>query len=84
MKTAGVPPVWSETRSTFPVPTGEWLHIETQYRMGGRDSGRIRFAVTDSGGVRTPIFDITNWTYDPAADTFPVRDRSSREIIELR
>ena len=25
-----------------------------------------------------------NWTYDPAADTFPVRDLSSPEIIELR
>ena len=60
---------WQETRSDYDVPTGEWLKIETGYRMGDDTTGRMVIIITrEATGQREVLFDVTGWTYDPLAD----------------
>lgn len=61
------PTIWDQHNRSFHVSIGEWLQIETRYRMGNASSGRLQFAVTTGDGARHDIFDITNWTYSPIA-----------------
>ena len=61
--------IWESYNFTSEVPIGEWFTMEIGYRMGDADSGRIVLVITpDSTGISTVIFDITDITYDPAAD----------------
>ena len=59
---------WNQLNTTFEVPTGEWMTIETGYKMGNATTGRAVVVITvESTGTRTVVFDVTDWTYDPLA-----------------
>ncbi len=61
--------VWIEQNLQYAVPVGAWFTIEFGYRTGDADTGRLVVVITpESTGVPTVVFDVTNWTYDPAAD----------------
>ena len=61
--------VWQEYSLEHTVPVGEWFTIETGFKAGNADTGRMVVVVTpESTGISTTVFDITNWTYDAAAD----------------
>ena len=59
---------WQDSNPGYVLPVGEWLTIETGYRMGDATTGRMVVVVTrESTGEREVVFDITDWTYDPEA-----------------
>jgi plastocyanin len=61
--------VWAEQNLDYALPIGEWFTMEVGFKTGDADSGRVVIVVTpESTGKATVVFDITNWTYDPAAD----------------
>jgi hypothetical protein len=61
--------VWIEQNLEYALPIGEWFSIEIGYKMGNADMGRMVVIITpESTGESTIVFDVTNWTYDPAAD----------------
>jgi len=60
---------WDQFNPDYTLPLGEWLTIETGYKMGDATTGRMVVVITEeSTGQRHVIFDVTNWTYDPIAD----------------
>jgi len=61
--------VWEEYNIPYRIPIGEWITIETGYKSGNADTGRMIVVVTpESTGISTTIFDVNNWTYSPLAD----------------
>lgn len=58
-------PVWSEINRTFAIPVGRWVTLEYGFVEGSADSGRFVLAATISGGGRTVIFDVNNYTHHP-------------------
>lgn len=60
---------WSVPNLSYELPVGEWLTMELGYRMGNATTGRMVLIITrESTGQRQTVFDVTDWTYDPAAD----------------
>jgi hypothetical protein len=60
--------VWNEVNRKFEVPVGVWMDVEIGYRQGDAKSGRFFMSVRPADDAQpTTIFDITNWTYHPAA-----------------
>lgn len=60
---------WQQYNLAYALPVGEWLTVETGYRMGDAATGRMVVVITrEATGERTTVFDITDWTYDPLAD----------------
>jgi len=61
--------IWQKTNFGYTLPVGEWVTLEIGYKMGNAETGRMVVMVTpESTGVRETVFDVTDWTYDPAAD----------------
>jgi hypothetical protein len=61
--------VWGVHDLEFALPVGEWFTLEIGHKMGDAKTGRMVVAVTpERTGVSTVVFDVTNWTFDPAAD----------------
>ena len=61
--------VWSEYNIDFALPVGEWFTIEIGTKSGNANNGRVVVKLTpQSTGITTTLFDVTNWTYSPAAD----------------
>lgn len=61
--------IWSRFNLGFSVPVGEWLTIETGFKSGDADTGRMVLIITpESTGIPITVFDVNNWTYDPDAD----------------
>ncbi|HHN78563.1 MAG TPA: hypothetical protein ENK11_07815 [Phycisphaerales bacterium] len=61
--------VWIEQNLAYAVPIGTWFTVEIGYKMGDADTGRLVVIITpESSGVPTIVFDVTDWTYNPAAD----------------
>lgn len=61
---------WVDTWNTnpvtsFAVPTGEWMTLETYYKEGNADNGRFIVHVTDASGQRHTIADVSNVTRHP-------------------
>jgi hypothetical protein len=61
--------IWGEVATDFPVPVGEWLTLETYYKMGDEKTGRFWVAVRRGDGPRQVLIDVTNWTYFPDSPT---------------
>ena len=57
--------VWEETASSFPIPFGEWVTIETYVKEGDNTNGRFKFVVTTNDNVVHTLIDVTNYTYHP-------------------
>jgi hypothetical protein len=63
------PTLWSYANTDFELPIGTWITIEIGYKMGDENTGRMVVVVTDeSTSERTIVFDVTDQTYNPAAD----------------
>ena len=63
------PTLWSFADPNYAFPIGEWITIETGYKMGDEKTGRMVVVVTNEAtGERKTIFDVTNRTYNPLAD----------------
>ena len=61
--------VWSQGNLNYELPIGEWLTIETGYKSGNADTGRMVVVITpQSTGISTIVFDVNDWTYSPLAD----------------
>jgi hypothetical protein len=61
--------VWLESNLNYEVPVGAWFTMEIGYKMGDADTGRFVVVITpEDTGVASVVLDITDWTYDPAAD----------------
>jgi len=60
---------WQAVNPEYALPVGEWITLEIGYKMGNASSGRMIVVVTEElTGKREVVFDVTNWTYNPAAD----------------
>ena len=62
--------LWNESDTTFSIPVGQWLTLETYFKEGNDSNGRFVLAVKPDGGTRQFIFDVTNFTHHPS-DTSP-------------
>jgi len=63
------PTLWAYADTNYELPIGEWITIETGYKMGDENTGRMVVVVTnESTGERKTIFDVTDRTYNPNAD----------------
>jgi len=62
--------IWEESDSSYSIPVGQWLTLETYFKEGNASNGRFVLAVTPDGGTRQVIFDVTNFTHHPS-DTSP-------------
>jgi len=62
--------IWEESDSSYSIPVGQWLTLETYFKEGNASNGRFVLAVTPDGGTRHVIFDVTNFTHHPS-DTSP-------------
>lgn len=61
--------LWQRVNPGYALPVGEWVTVEIGYKMGSAETGRMIVVVTpESTGEREVVFDVTDWTYDPAAD----------------
>ncbi len=63
--------VWSERNETYPVPTGQWMTLTTDFVEGDAAAGRYKVTITDTHHVVHTLFDVTNYTHhpdDPAPD----------------
>jgi len=57
--------VWDSIATSYPIPLGSWLDIETYFVEGDSLNGKFKFIVTDTSGIRQTIFDITGFTHHP-------------------
>jgi len=57
--------VWDSIATTYPVPLGSWLDIETYFVEGDSLNGKFKMIVTDTSGLRTTVFDMTGFTHHP-------------------
>ena len=57
--------------SSFTVPTGQWLTLETYYKEGDESTGRFIVTVTDQNNVQHTIADISDATYHNINDIAP-------------
>lgn len=57
--------MWRVTDSSFSIPNGEWMTIETYFKEGDQNNGRFSIIVTDSSGKQYTVADVTNFTYHP-------------------
>ncbi|NOQ76153.1 MAG: T9SS type A sorting domain-containing protein [Crocinitomix sp.] len=62
--------IWEESDSSYSIPVGQWLTLETYFKEGDASNGRFVLAVTPEGGTKQVIFDVTNFTHHPD-DTSP-------------
>ena len=63
------PTLWSEANLQFDLPIGQWITIETGYKMGDASSGRMVVVITnEQSGQRRVVFDVHDRTYNPDAD----------------
>lgn len=61
--------LWQRFNPQYALPVGEWVTVEIGFKMGNAETGRVVVMVTpESTGQREVVFDVTDWTYDPAAD----------------
>jgi len=81
--------IWEESDTTFSIPVGQWITLETYYKEGNQTNGRFVLAVTPDGGSRQIIFDITNFTHHPNDSSpdglghyNPMKLYSSKPIID--
>ncbi len=60
---------WLAINPEYTLPVGEWITMEIGYRMGNATTGRMVVIITEElTGQREVVFNVTNWTYNPAAD----------------
>jgi hypothetical protein len=58
--------IWEESDSSYSIPVGQWLTLETYFKEGNASNGRFILAVTPDGGTRQVVFDVTNFTHHPS------------------
>jgi hypothetical protein len=57
---------WDTIATSFPIPFGSWMDIETKFVEGDEFNGKFQFNVTDSSGNTYNVIDITGFTHHPA------------------
>ncbi len=62
--------VWNAIDVSYPVPTGQWLRLETYFLEGDSTNGRYKVTITDTSENTHILFDITGFTHHPQ-DSFP-------------
>lgn len=61
--------VWSQANLNYALPIGEWFTLEVGIKAGNASTGQVVVTITpERSGVITTVFDVHDWTYDPAAD----------------
>lgn len=81
--------VWEAADTSFPIPTGQWLRLDTYFKEGNGAAGRFYFAVTPEGGATKVLLDVHNFTHhpsDPSPDGLshmnPLKLYTSAALIE--
>lgn len=59
--------LWAASAAHWTVPLGVWLRLQYYYREGHRDQGRFALAVTQDGGERQELFNLSRSTLHPNA-----------------
>lgn len=59
---------WTAENESFAVPTGEWMTVETAYRMGDAGTGRFKVVVDAPSTGQVTIIDVHDVTYNPHSD----------------
>ena len=57
--------LWKEINTSYILPTGEWITIETLFFEGDSTAGRYKVMLTDSASTTT-LFDVHNYTLHPS------------------
>jgi Secretion system C-terminal sorting domain len=56
---------WEAIDTLYPVPTGEWITMETWFKEGNAQTGRFKVIITDSKNQQHEIINITGFTHHP-------------------
>ena len=62
----GFTDVWSDTNTDFAVPLETWMTLELYMKEGDDQDGRFYMTVTPDGGEKAVLFDIVDYTHNPA------------------
>lgn len=57
--------VWESVNTTFPLPVGEWITLQTYVREGSAQDGVFQVLVTDKTGTTTTLIDVQGFTHHP-------------------
>lgn len=60
--------IWETVNEDFPVPTGEWIEVETQFIEGDALTGIFKIIITSNSGATHNVIDISNYTHHPEDD----------------
>lgn len=80
--------LWEATADRA-LPLGQWMTCDLYFREGDASHGRFILEVTPDGGGRILLFDVTDWTCNPAAsdpdgltDFNPLKLYTSEETVD--